>query len=232
VAPLIERLAREHPIVGWIEDPLPKTDVAGWQALRRKSRIPIVHGGAPALGGLQEIMLGYADVYMIGGTIGATLTRGTACGLANVQTIMQHTGNTLTKALALHMAAVLPTATGHAIILDDQYTEDITTKTIPVTEGFSFVPEGPGLGFEVNEAALERLAAQTPIEPPKHIEVLLLPNGHKIYRRLSVQQLTGREEGAMRGLHTVIWEDDGSPEFERAYERVQNDGMFEEPAGT
>ncbi len=231
VTPLIERLANDHPIVGWIEDPLPKTDVAGWQALRRKSRIPIVHGGAPALGGLQEVMLGYADAYMIGGTIGDTLARGTACGLANVQTIMQHTGNTLTKATALHMAAVLPTATGHAIILDDQYAEDITTKTIPVTEGFSQVPERPGLGFEVDEAALQRMAAQTPIEPPKHLGMLLLPNGHKIYTPSvpSVQRLTGREEGAMRGLHTVIWEDDGSPEFERAYARVQNEGMFEEP---
>ena len=51
---------------------------------------------------------------------------------------------------------MLPTATVHFINLDDQYSEDITTKNIPVTEGFSLVPENPGLGFEVDAAALNK----------------------------------------------------------------------------
>ena len=230
VAPLIERLAKDHPIVGWIEDPLPRTDVNGWQTLRKKSRIPIIHGGGPVLGGFQEVMLGFADIYMIGGfSIPKILELGSAYSLSNVQTIFQHTGNTLTKALALHIACVLPTATGHSINLDDQYSEDITTKTIPVTEGFSPVPENPGLGFEVDEAALNKLAGQNPIEVPKHLGVLCLPGGHKIYTPSleGTQRFTGREEGALRGFNTQIWEDDGSSEFDRIYEFVQNEGKFE-----
>ena len=73
---------------------------------------------------------------------------------------------TLGKALALHMAAVLPSATGHSINLDDQYEEDYTTERIPVIEGFSRVLEGPGLGFDVDEAALARLAANKPANRP------------------------------------------------------------------
>jgi hypothetical protein len=40
--------------------------------------------------------------------------------------------------------------------------------------------------------------------------------------------VTGREEGAIRGIKSEIWEDDGSAEFQRIYERVQNEGTFRE----
>ena len=63
------------------------------------------------------------------------------------------TVSTLAKAFALHMAAVLPTATGHSIHLDDQYEDDIVRARIPVREGSSPIPDGPGLGVEVDEAA-------------------------------------------------------------------------------
>ena len=124
---------------------------------------------------------------------------------------------------------MLPTVTVHSINLDEQYSEDITTKNIPVTEGFSPVPENPGLGFEVDEAALNKLARQNPVEVPKHLGVLCLPGGHKIYTPSleGTQRFTGREEGALRGFNTQIWEDDGSSEFDRIYEFVQNEGKFE-----
>jgi L-alanine-DL-glutamate epimerase-like enolase superfamily enzyme len=226
VLPIIEALGRDHPIVGWIEDPLPWNDIAGWRDLRRKSRIPIVQGGAGALGGLQEVTFGVADAYMLDPPIADALARGAAYGLANVQTIMQLTGGTLTKALALHIAAVLPTATGHSINMDDQYAEDITTETIPVVAGSSPVPDGPGLGFDVDEDALARLAAQKPNEIPRHVGVLHLPGGHKVYTPSypDVPALTGREEGAIRGISFEIWEDDGSEEFREVHERVAREG--------
>jgi hypothetical protein len=185
----------------------------------------------PQLGGIQEIIHELADAYMVGeGGIGNTLVRGFAYGAANIQTIIQLTGGTLTKALALHMAAVLPTATGHSINLDDQYEEDVTKKRIPVIEGYSPVPEGPGLGIEVDEEALARVAANKPTIIPKHVGILHLPGGHKIYTPSlpSVSQLTGREEGTIRGLKLELWEDDGSSEFARIYERVQKEGKFVE----
>jgi L-alanine-DL-glutamate epimerase-like enolase superfamily enzyme len=222
VLPIVEALGLDHPIVGWIEDPLPRTDIEGWRTLRSKSRVPIVHGGAPALGGMQEVILCMADAYMIGEPVESTLARGAAYGLANVQTIMQLTGGTLTKALALHIAAVMPTATGHSINLDDQYAEDITTETVPVVAGSSPVPDGPGLGFEVDEDALARMAEQQPSEIPTHLGVLHLPGGHRVYTPSypEVLALTGREEGAIRGIGFEIWEDDGSAEFRKLHERV------------
>ena len=218
VLPLVARLERDHPIVGYIEDPIARTDIDGWRRLREQTRIPIVMH-VPQLGGAQEMLHGLADIYMLDGGVGDTLERGWMYSRANVQTIIQQGAGTLGKAFALHMAAVLPSASGHSIHLDDQYEEDYTTTRIPVTEGFSPVPSAPGLGFEVDEDALARMAAREAPAIPRHVGVLTLPGGTKVYTSSipSAQEITGREEGSIRGLSCELWQDDGSDEFERAF---------------
>ena len=228
VLPLVRELEKNHPIVGYIEDPLVRTDIDSWRRLREQTRLPIIMHVAP-LGGVQEAIHGVADIYMLGSGVGDTLATGFALGRANIQTLVQLTGGTLTKALALHMAAVMPTHTAHTINLDDQYEEDITTERIPVIEGASPVPEAPGLGYEVDEDALARIAANTPIEMPKHVGILRMPGGHTFYgpSYVSPSAVTGREEGTIRGIKSDVWEYDGSEEFARVYERVQAEGVFQ-----
>ena len=225
VLPIISELEKNHPIVGYIEDPLVKNDLDGWRRLREQTDIPIIMHGTP-LGGIQEIIHGLADIYMIGGTMADIMTTGLAFGRANIQTILQFEGGTLGKAMALHMAAVLPTHTAHSINLDDQYEEDITTERIAVTEGCSPVPEAPGLGFEVDEDALARVAENKPVERPRHVGILHMPGGHTYYgpTYVSPSTLTGREEGTIRGFTSELREDDGSTEFKRIYELVQSKG--------
>ena len=227
VLPIINELERDHPIVGFIEDPLPWDDIAGWRVLRERTRIPLIMH-MPKLGGMQEVIRGCADMYMIGGAIGRTMMAGFAYASANVQTIIQQSGGTLMKAMTAHQAAVLPTASAHTITLDDQYDEDITVAKIPVIEGFSPVPEAPGLGVEVDEAALSRLAQNSAAQRPDFVGVLHLPAGHKIYSagQPRVAQLTGKEEAAIRGIAFERWVDDGSTEFARVFERVQTEGWF------
>jgi len=233
--PLIAEL-EAHPLVGFIEDPFPKSDLEGWRRLREQIRIPLIFHVGVGHPGLPEVTAGVADVYMFSGMpIGDTLISGFACARANTQMFLQLTGGTLTKALALHIAAVLPTATGHSIHLDDQYQDDVTRERIPVVEGASPVPEGPGLGVEVDEEALAELAAkapEVPTEPPRHIGILHLPDGQKLYTEAvpSIARITGREEGAIRGIAMQLREDDGSGEFEQLYQRVMRDGAFEAQA--
>ena len=90
------------------------------------------------------------------------------------------------------------------------------------------MPKGPGLGFEVDEDALARVAANKLVEVPKHVGILNMAGGSKFYGRsyISPSTLTGREEGTIRGCTSELWEDDGAPEFERIYERVQKEGTF------
>lgn len=225
--PIIKELERDYPIVAYVEDPLIKEDLNGWRELRRKTDIPLVMHGTP-LGGIQEVILGLADVYMVGGPVGDIVATGMALGKANVPVILQLDGGTLGKAMAMHLASVLPTHTAHSINLDDQYEEDITTERIPVVDGCSPVPDGPGLGFEVDENALARLAAQKLVEAPRHVGVLHMPSGITYYGKSYVApgSLVGRQEGAVRGFWSEIWEDDGSREFRSVYERVQQEGTF------
>ena len=227
VLPIIKELERNYPIVGYIEDPLLKNDIDGWKQLRRQINLPLIMHGTP-LGGVQEIMHGMADIYMLTGNMEETMATGWACGKANIQCLLQFEGGTIGKAMAMHMASVLPSHTVHSINLDDQYEEDYTTQTIPVLDGASPVPNGPGLGFEVDEEALARLAGQALTERPPHIGILHMPGGHIYYgpSYISPMQITGHQEGADRGFRSEIWEDDGSSEFAQLYDQVKQEGVF------
>jgi L-alanine-DL-glutamate epimerase-like enolase superfamily enzyme len=237
VMPVVLEL-QKSPIVGFIEDPLPWDDIDGWRRLREKMTVPLVMH-APRLGGLQEVIHGVADVHMIGtSSVGQSLRKGFAYGETNTQVILQHSGNTVAQAMTLHLAAVLPTASAHVITLADQYDEDITTTRIPVIEGVAEVPDGPGLGVEIDEKALAAALERTPIERARYIGIVLLPGGNRMFcadrTRQSlygpnvhnIERLTGREEGVIRGVNYERWIDDGSADFETTYERLQTEGAF------
>ena len=225
VLPIVANLERNYPLVGFIEDPLPWTDIDGWRTLRGKTQLPIVMHNAQ-LGGLQEVIHGVADVYMTGGGIGKTLETGHAYGKANIQVLIQQSGNALMKAFSLHQAAVLPTATAHLITLDDQYEDDITTTTVDVIDGFSRVPETPGIGLDIDEAKLKEAAKRAHLAQSKSIGVIHLPSGHKIYTQgdPKVETVTGFEEGAIQGIHYERWTDDESEAFKTMLDRVKKEG--------
>ncbi len=229
VLPIVAELERNYPVVGFIEDPLPWADIDGWRTLRQKTQLPLIMHN-PQLGGMQEVLHGTADIYMIGGRIGDTMRKGFAYGQANIQTLLQQSGNTLMKAFTLHQAAVLPTATAHIITLDDQYEDDITTSQLLPTEGFCRVPEGAGLGVEVDEEKLKQAAQREHIPKLDVIGVLHLPYGRKYYTRgePNVQNLTGFEEGALRGIHCERLVRGESSDFERVHKRLEEEGPFVE----
>ena len=229
VLPIVAELERNYPVVGFIEDPLPWADIDGWRTLRQKTQLPLIMHN-PQLGGMQEVLHGVADIYMIGGRIGETMRKGFAYGQANIQTLIQQSGNTLMKAFTLHQAAVLPTATAHIITLDDQYEDDITTSQLLPTEGFCRVPEGAGLGVEVDEEKLKQAAQREHIPKLDIIGVLHLPYGRKYYTRgePNVTNLTGFEEGALRGIHCERLVRGESPDFERVHKRLEEEGPFVE----
>lgn len=216
-------------VVGFIEDPIFWQDVEGWRLLRQRTSFPLLMH-VPQLGGGPELMQGAADLYMMGEIgIAKSLRLGFACALANASTVIQLTGGSLCKALALHLGAVLPNLS-HSINLDDQYDEDVTGRRIEVAEGSSPVPEKPGLGVEVDEAILARLAAAPPTVLPRHLGILHLPGGRRFYAPSipSVSRLTGFAEGNLPGVRSEVWVDDGSAQFASTFERVQRGGAFME----
>jgi len=227
VLPIIAELERNHPIVGFIEDPLVRDDIEGWRQIRSQTRLPIIMHGT-RLGGMQEYKHEMADIFMLTGSMFDTMASGFGLAQANMQVLLQYESGTLGKAMAMHMAAVLPTHTAHSINLDDPYEEDVTTTTLPILNGSSPVPNGPGLGVEVDETAVERCRQQKPIERPKHIGVLQMPDGSKWFgpSYVSPAAITGTEEAMIRGFHSHIWEDDKTADFNGLYDRVQTEGVI------
>ena len=124
VLPIIKEL-ETHPIVAFIEDPLPYDDVDGWRTLRAETKIPLIMQGVP-IPPAQMLQLKLADVYMLGhdrhGSVADIMAFGWACASANTPVILQETGGggMIGKAMSLHMAAALQSHSAHMICLEDQ----------------------------------------------------------------------------------------------------------------
>ena len=234
IGPLIAELAK-YPVVGFLEDPLPWNDIEGWRQLRAKSRLPLIMHN-PQLGGMHEVIHGCADIYMTGGPIGRVLQEGFAYGHANVQVLIQQSGSTLMRSLSLHEASVLPTATAHLIDLDDQFDDDITVERIQVTGGFCRVPTAPGLGIDVDEQKLKAASERAHLPRLEHIAIYHLPDGKRLFALDTSQksvgaskgfsQMSGFEEGDLRGLDFKAWVDDGSDAYNQAKVRLQSEGWY------
>ena len=80
VLPIVARLERDHPIVQWIEDPFDTADIESWRELRRRTQLPIVHGGVSKLGAVHEAQLEMADAYMMYPPIGNMIATAPALG--------------------------------------------------------------------------------------------------------------------------------------------------------
>lgn len=215
----------KFPVVGFLEDPLFWYDIEGWRILRAKTSLPILMH-VPQLGGGPEIQGDVADLYMIGEVgIGNSIRRGLAAAAAGLSTVIQLTGGTLSKALAMHLGAVIPNVS-HSTNLDDQYAEDVTGGRLEISEGSTPVPKGPGLGVEVDEKILAELTARPKSALPRHVGLLHLPGGTSYYTpgTPAVERITGFVEGNLRGLRSEVWNDDGSEEFARVYAQVQKEG--------
>lgn len=231
VLPILEQLPMAR--VACVEDPVVLSDLEGWRRLRERLPVPVLMH-VPPLNGIQEMLMGCADGYIIGeycGGFGDALHRGFAYSKANIPSVIQLTGGSLATAFALHLGAVLPRV-AHTITLDDNYEEDLAAERIPVVEGCSPVPEGPGLGVEVREDELTRLAEREPYEMPRVLGVTRFAGGRTLYSvgPPNLEREMGFQEGLIRGHRFELRQDDGSEEFGRLYARAQAEGSFFGPA--
>ena len=223
---IIDEVERSS-VVGILEDPIRWQNIDGWRRLRERTSLPLLMH-VPQLGGGAEILNGCADLYMVGEVgIGTSFRRGFAAATAELSTVIQLTGGTLSKALAMHLGAVLPNVS-HSVNLDDQYAEDATGGRLEIDEGSTPVPEGPGLGIDIDEEKLAGLAARPKSELPTHVGVLELPGGSTYYTPSipSAERLSGFPEGNVRGIRSRVWNDDGSEDFKAIFQRVQSEGTF------
>jgi L-alanine-DL-glutamate epimerase-like enolase superfamily enzyme len=151
--------------VGWFEEALAPDDIDGYVQLRRVSPVPIAAG--EVLTRRQSFMpflsRGAVDIIQPDVTKCGGLSEGRRIGwLADDQGILlvPHGWNTAVGVAAdLQLVAALPVARYVEYLTPCAYIDDLLTGPFKMDrEGFLSIPDGPGLGIELNREALARYA--------------------------------------------------------------------------
>lgn len=168
-----ETITRLTPYrIGWIEEPLSPLDVQGLERLARISTIPIATGEAlyTVFDFKRLTDAGAADILQPDLSLCGGFWQGRKIAeLASVNHVRlsPHVwGGAIGLAAALQFIAALPSyphvdAIPKPILLEydlgaNPLRTEILTAPIVVEDGFVTVPEGPGLGIEIDHDAMER----------------------------------------------------------------------------
>ena len=148
-----------------------------------------------------------------------------AFAAANTPILLQYVGTGITAAFACQLGAVMHTATLPGVTASHSYEDDLIETPHAVQRGFMKVPEGPGLGVELDEDAVARYRNTPEAAWSRHFSVVKLPSGVEHNYR-SLQQAEnlmklGVDESFAPGVRLVEREDDGSEDFDRIWKELQ-----------
>ena len=225
--PVLQRLD-QYERVSIYEGPINQQDVEGQRELRRKVAKPIaIHFGAPPFH--TAVNESVCDGFVIGGGIPTVLRQGQLAGEFEKPFWLQMVGVGLVTALSAHLGAVLPLAQWPTITCMNNYTDDLLTEPLTIRGGYLQVPDGPGLGVEVNEAALSKYAMEPPYQLPDERHILsVVWQGGRVVHFANMRdhcwphfRQAGNDPAQEPGVTLEIWDDDGSKEWADLYARVQ-----------
>jgi D-galactarolactone cycloisomerase len=169
------RMIEQHDI-GWFEEPVPPEDIAGYRAVKDAIAIPVAGGECEFTRfGFRDILVSRAIDIIQPDTCAAG-------GLSECKKIADMAeafgvrynphvwGSGIAIAASLQLLAVLPTLTPNSLVpvapmLEFDRTEHpirqaILTQPIEHVRGVVRVPDGPGLGIEIDRKALARFKAK------------------------------------------------------------------------
>jgi D-galactarolactone cycloisomerase len=151
--------------VVWFEEALPPDDLAGFIELRRHSPLPITTG--EVLTRRQSfwpfLQQHAVDIIQPDATKCGGLTEAWRIGWMayehNIQMVPHGWNTAIGLAADLHLTAALPVASYVEFLTPSPYMDRLVTKPMkPDADGFLHLPTGPGLGIELDRAALAEFA--------------------------------------------------------------------------
>jgi L-alanine-DL-glutamate epimerase-like enolase superfamily enzyme len=235
-AVLFLRELERHPNVVIVETPIPQGDVAGNKQIREQTKLPIAmhFGQPPIMTALQEDV---CDGFVIGGGASALMRQTTLAAAANKPFWLQLVGTGLTTAWTAQVGAVATHAQWPAVTCMHIWQDDLLRAPLEIEGGYMTVPNGPGLGVELDEDAVERLRLpdQTKLPArPRRLYRLAWPEAQATGRRgaaVPAGQATvaGFEHDLFReythgnlprfatGVTLTQQDDDGNPAFDAAF---------------
>ncbi len=234
--PIIKKLER-YDNVAMFETPIPQDDVLGNIQIRQAINRPIaMHFGFPPY--ITNIREGVCDGYVICAGKSTVIKQGILSAEARMPFWLQLVGNGLTTTWAAHLGAVLTHATWPAITCINLYSHQLLKKEIEVVGGYHKVPDGPGLGVEVDEETIERYRVPEDTlrefrergelydrPKPRIINTIVYPDGSCIRMGSSRQGYgyfgAGHGPAYVEGVRLEPQPDDGSREWADLFERAQ-----------
>ena len=225
-APVLQRLD-QYERVSIYEGPILQRDVEGLRELRRKVAKPIaLHFGQPPFH--TAVRESVCDGFVIGGGVTSVLRQGQLAGEFEKPFWLQVVGVGLVTALSAHLGAVLPFAQWPTITCLNNYTDDLLVEPLTIRGGQLRVPEGPGLGVEVDEEALRKYVMEPPYRVPdeRHILSVVWPGGRVVHFANMRDHcwphfMAGNDPAQEPGVQLEIWNDDGTKDWADLNERVQ-----------
>jgi L-alanine-DL-glutamate epimerase-like enolase superfamily enzyme len=222
--PVLAELDR-CPQVAIYETPIPHDDIEGYEQLRRQTTRPLaVHFQDETF--VKALPRQWCDGFVVHNGIAALLRRGQLAWTFNKPFWLQMVGTGLITALSAHVGAVLTGAQWPAVTCLNIYSDDLLAEPLTIRGGLLRVPEAPGLGVEVDEAALTRLRMQPPYELPypRHIMTVTWPGGKAVHyttmRQCWADFQAGNQPAQERGARLTVRQDDDTPEFADLYARA------------
>ena len=221
----------ERPNVGMYESPFYLgSDLVGARILRERTKKFLVDHWNEAY-----LHAHACDGFVAGGMLNQVRKQDALASAFNRPFWLQLVGAGNTTAFAVHLGAALSHAHLPYITCSELWKKDLLKKRLPVVDGYIQVPDGPGLGVQVDEKAIEQYRVDddepTPKEryrAKKRILRVVWPAGP---RKKRVWEFTDEGEyqkefyngsipGFQRGVHLEVEEDDKSAAFKKEHARI------------
>ncbi len=225
-------------VAGRFEDVVQGTDEDAYRMLREQCPLPIIGHHVPA----EAMTKRYVDGTMAGhAPIGNAVKQAAIAERLNTPLMYQQTGGAINQAFLAHEVAVFKMATIDHVNLCHLWQEDVVTEPMPVIDGSVAVPDGPGLGVELDRAQLEKLTSAAPVDKGRFLIRIRSAGGLTAYLRhdpepsgstdnlrfhdrLHRQGIPGRPPSYANPLTTEFWDADKDPEHFEELWRATADG--------
>jgi L-alanine-DL-glutamate epimerase-like enolase superfamily enzyme len=157
VALRIDDAVSNYNIECW-EDPVPKARLEWYELLRAKCKAALcLHTSDPQLI-LEALRRNAADYFNIGQSAETSIKSSALCAAGGCPVWLQIEGHCLDicAAFIAHLGAAIPNASLPYDVLPFLRERSIVANPPEVREGLMRVPEGPGLGIELDRGAVKR----------------------------------------------------------------------------
>tara|TARA_Y100000588_G_C14280682_1_gene936977 strand:+ start:3402 stop:4535 length:1134 start_codon:yes stop_codon:yes gene_type:complete len=228
--PLLKSIEKFEQLA-MIESPIPQEDVEGNLQLRKRLNRPIAmhFDRPPIMTALREDVM---DGLIIGGGASQLTEQSALAKAANKPFWLQLVGTGITTTWAAHIGSVCKEARWPAITCMNIWESQLLEHPIKVHAGYYRVPDGPGLGIEIDEKALRKYAVNySHVDTVRHIyrytraggeSVCIIGNRSTFHGRYTQTGLPICEKGSS----IEVIPDNGSRKFEAFYKELERKGII------